>query len=157
MRLLPTQHRPHDRPIARFEEVDNGKNLNDVLLPADPKFTVQRIQSGPLAGASVIHAKAWRRNPGDWRGKLYRRQASRHMPCRITAIPYFMWANRAPGEMLVWIKQADQDQTNVLGEPVPPANDDERNQKGAEDHSGWVPARASNSLIFARIGASASS
>ena len=89
------------------EEADNGRNLNDIMLRTDPQFTVQMGRSGILAGIPLILAKAWRRNPGDWQGKLYQRQGSRHMPCTITAIPYFMWANRAPGEMLVWIRHSE--------------------------------------------------
>jgi len=89
-----------------IEETDNGSNLNDVLLAATAGFKVHHGRSGILAGIPVIRAKAWRRNPDDWQGRLYQQQGSRHTPCRITAIPYFMWANRAPGEMLVWIRHA---------------------------------------------------
>ena len=87
-----------------IEEVDNGGNLNDIVLLSDPAFTITRNHSGLLANVPRIHAKACRREPGDWKGRLYRSQSSRHVPCDITAIPYFMWANRSPGEMLVWIR-----------------------------------------------------
>ena len=90
-----------------LEEVDNDANLNDIVLPAKPVFAIQRGKSGVFAGVPRICAKAHRRNPGDWQGELYRPQGSRQVPCTITAIPYFMWANRAPGEMLVWIRSAE--------------------------------------------------
>ena len=89
-----------------LEEVDNGGNLNDLVLQANPAFTIQRGKVGSWAGVPRIRAKAYRRNTGDWQGELYRPQGSRQVPCTITAIPYFMWANRAPGEMLVWIRTA---------------------------------------------------
>ena len=89
------------------EEADNGKNLNDVALPPDPEFTVHPGRAGILDGVPLIRARAWRREPGDWKGALYRRHGSRQRPGRLTAIPYFLWANRAPGEMLVWIRQAE--------------------------------------------------
>ena len=100
-----------------IEEVDNGGNLNDIVLRPDPVFTITRPHSGLLAGVPRIHAKAWRREPGDWKGKLYGCQGSRHVPCDITAIPYFMWGNRSPGEMLVWIRGAEQDKSSVRGKP----------------------------------------
>lgn len=87
-----------------LEETDNGGRLNDLCLPADLKFAVRPGRAGILAGVPLIRAKAWRRDPGDWRDKLYRAQASRLRSCAVTAIPYFLWANRAPGEMLVWIR-----------------------------------------------------
>ena len=91
-----------------LEEADNGANLNDITLPAKLTFTIQRGKAGVLAGVPRIRAKANRRNPGDWHGELYRPQGvSRQVPCTITAIPYFMWANRASGEMLVWIRSAE--------------------------------------------------
>ena len=91
-----------------LEETDNGGNLNDIVLPAKPTFTIQRGKSGVFEGVPRIRAKAYRRNPGDWQGELYRPQgASRQVACTITAIPYFMWANRTPGEMLVWIRSAE--------------------------------------------------
>ena len=37
---------------------------------------------------------------------LYRAEQSKLERCRISAIPYFLWANRKPGEMLVRIRQA---------------------------------------------------
>lgn len=89
-----------------LEQADNGGNLNDIFLRGDPGFKVQRGRIGAWTGVPLIRARAWRRNLVDWRGNLYRRQGSRHVPCRITAIPYFMWANRDPGEMLVWVRHA---------------------------------------------------
>ena len=90
-----------------LEEVDNGSNLNDILLPAHPTFTIQKSSTGMFVGVPKIHTKAYRRNTGKWQGKLYRMQSSHRESCQITAIPYFMWANRAPGEMLVWIRTAE--------------------------------------------------
>ena len=90
-----------------LEEADNGSNLNDILLPAHPTFTIQKSSTGMFVSVPKIHTKAYRRNTGKWKGKLYRMQSSRRESCQITAIPYFMWANRAPGEMLVWIRTTE--------------------------------------------------
>ena len=90
-----------------LEEKDNGKDLHDILLPARAKMTLRKGTSGPLKGIPTIRAKALRRDAGQWKGALYRAAGSKHRPCDITAIPYFMWANRGEGEMLVWIRQAE--------------------------------------------------
>ena len=87
-----------------LEAADNGGNLNDLALAAKPAFKLQRGKSGVWAGVTRISAKADRRNVGDWKNDLYRPQGSRTVSCTITAIPYFMWGNRAQGEMLVWIR-----------------------------------------------------
>ena len=46
-----------------------------------------------------------RRRPDDWGKKLYRPARSKMQAVSLAAIPYFLWANRKPGEMLVWIRQ----------------------------------------------------
>ena len=45
----------------------------------------------------------------DWEGRLYReaegvRQGDGE-PVRLTAIPYFAWANREAGRMQVWLRE----------------------------------------------------
>lgn len=94
-----------------LEEADNGNNLNDRALPPAPEFTIQKGRSGILAGVPLIRAKGWRRRQRDWRGNLYQPQGTKREACHIAAIPYFLWANRAPGEMLVWIRQAESGQS----------------------------------------------
>ena len=87
-----------------LEAADNGANLNDLVLRATAAGTLQRAKTGLFAGVPRLRVKADRRHAGDWQGKLYRPHGSRTVPCTITAIPYFLWDNRAPGEMLVWIR-----------------------------------------------------
>lgn len=102
-----------------IEEADNGNNLNDLLLPADPEFTIQTGRSGILAGVPTIRAQAWRRDASEWQGRLYQPRQQRGTPqraaCSLTAIPYYLWANRAPGEMLVWIRQAEPVKSGARG------------------------------------------
>ena len=40
-----------------------------------------------------------------WDGDLYRTAPPDNEPARLTAIPYFLWNNRRPGRMLVWIPE----------------------------------------------------
>jgi len=90
-----------------LEEKDNGKDLSDILLPRGAALKVVKGASGILKGVPVISAGGFRRDRAGWKGTLYRTSPSRLRPCRIFAIPYFMWANRGEGEMLVWIRDAD--------------------------------------------------
>ena len=92
-----------------LEEQDNGKGLHDVLLPSHAELAVTKGSSGMLKGIPMIVGKAFRRDAGEWKGQLYRTTRSELCPCEITAVPYFMWANRGEGEMIVWIRQAEGD------------------------------------------------
>ena len=39
-----------------------------------------------------------------WAG-LYRPRANASRAARLMAVPYYAWANREPGEMIVWIRE----------------------------------------------------
>jgi DUF1680 family protein len=86
-----------------LEEVDNGKDLNAVLLPKNATLVVKKEK---IAGQDVpvITAQA-KRIPADSRNPLYADTVAKPKAAAIKAIPYFMWANRAEGEMLVWINE----------------------------------------------------
>ena len=90
-----------------LEEADNGPNLNDLLLARNPALRIEKRRSGFLKGIPVIVARATHRDVRDWKDVLYASKSSRRTPCKIVAIPYFMWANRGEGEMLVWVRQAE--------------------------------------------------
>jgi len=87
-----------------LEEADNGPNLADLRLPPASELTVI---PGPaeLDGAPVITGPALRRDLTPWAGKLYATDRPAYVACQMTAIPYFLWANRAPREMTVWITE----------------------------------------------------
>ena len=85
-----------------LEEVDNGKDLNAVMLPKDAELTVEnRTMFGQRV--PVISARAKRLAPvGD---ELYEKEAGKELLHVLTAIPYFMWANREEGEMITWVRE----------------------------------------------------
>ena len=87
-----------------LEEVDNGKALNDLVLPKSARLTVRREKN--LGGMiPLIVCQGQRRSLDDWGQTLYRSTRSKKKRVTIRAVPYFMWANRRPGEMLVWIPE----------------------------------------------------
>ncbi len=87
-----------------LEEVDNGRDLNAISLPRGAKLSA-RFEPKLLGGVAVIGGRAEREDPAGWDGRLYRPEPSRRRPVRIRAVPYCVWANRRPGEMLVWIRE----------------------------------------------------
>ena len=58
-----------------------------------------------LEGMVVIRGQARRRDRSNWEGKLYQPAHTPRETVDITAVPYYAWANREPGEMLVWIPE----------------------------------------------------
>ena len=54
----------------------------------------------------VISGKARRADRAAWKGALYRPVESGTRPVSLRAVPYCVWDNRKPGEMLVWIREA---------------------------------------------------
>jgi DUF1680 family protein len=86
-----------------LEEADNGPHLADIFLPRSSRLTAE-FRPMLLGGVVVIRGKAQRRDEAGWGGKLYRPQSSKTRPADIMAVPYYAWANRRPGEMLVWIR-----------------------------------------------------
>ncbi|MBP7403268.1 MAG: glycoside hydrolase family 127 protein [Clostridia bacterium] len=87
-----------------LEEADNGKRLWNLSLPADVELT-ETFEPDLLEGVTIVRAVGCRRADDD-EGVLYR-NAGRpvQVPVPLTFIPYYAWANRAPGEMRVWIHE----------------------------------------------------
>ncbi len=70
--------------VYAFEGVDNDGKVLDITLPPTAQFTAVP-RNDLLGGVTTLTAKVGERT--------------------ITAVPYFAWANRARGEMAVWIRQ----------------------------------------------------
>jgi uncharacterized protein len=88
-----------------LEEVDNGPNLHEILLPAESELKAEFDQN-MLGGVMVVTAKAERYN-SKWTDKeLYKaNEKSQYKAIDVKFIPYYTWANRTPGEMMVWINE----------------------------------------------------
>ncbi|OGV36289.1 MAG: hypothetical protein A2X48_13335 [Lentisphaerae bacterium GWF2_49_21] len=87
------------------EEADNGKHLYDVAIDVTHPGFVVNSDNSILKGAVAIVANACRRKDAGWKGQLYRPCESKLEKFRLKAIPYFIWANRKPGEMAVWLNR----------------------------------------------------
>ncbi|MBV6435358.1 MAG: Non-reducing end beta-L-arabinofuranosidase [Anaerolineae bacterium] len=93
-----------------LEQVDNGPRLANVMLAPDAAL-VTEFDESLLGGAVIVRGVAHRIEPQAWPADLYRpRQAANLVstPFELRAVPYFLWANRAPGEMRVWLRELSQ-------------------------------------------------
>jgi hypothetical protein len=68
--------------VYAFEAIDNGGTLRGVALPEDAALETE-FREDMLGGVTVVRGGG------------------------LVAIPYFGWANRGPGEMVVWIPTRD--------------------------------------------------
>ncbi len=88
-----------------LEEADNGKNLANVFIKLDSdvekKEPVKELPGGMpmlgLAGERLTRTT-------DQTNALYATPKFEVSKASLTAIPYCLWCNREPGEMLVWMK-----------------------------------------------------
>lgn len=93
--------------IYCLEEVDNGANLANLIIPRGAKLTAE-FDSTLFGGVGVITGEAVRAEPESWPGGLYQPQTAlqfANTPVPFKAIPYSLWANREPGEMRVWMRE----------------------------------------------------
>lgn len=85
-----------------LEETDNGKLLNNIVVDLKEQFDERHedILNGIISLSCSAKTVA---NEG-WNNYLYKDIDVIYSDIKIKAIPYYSWANRNTGEMLVWIK-----------------------------------------------------
>jgi DUF1680 family protein len=67
------------------------------------KFSIE-YQDRLLGGVNVLRGNGRAIDDEGWEGLLYRLDKPCSKPMDITAVPYYAWDNRAPGEMRIWIR-----------------------------------------------------
>ena len=86
-----------------IEQVDNGSDLDRYVLPAQTEF--HPVEANDLLGGiTVLKGRALRETNGA--DELYTEDVPATAPVELCAIPYYAWANRAPGEMQVWMRRS---------------------------------------------------
>ena len=85
-----------------LEEEDNGSNLSAIRLETDCGLQI----AGTVlpGGIPAITAKGYRTEEDGWAAELYRPYIRQENEVTVKAVPYFLWGNREPGEMLVWVR-----------------------------------------------------
>ncbi len=82
-----------------FEEVDNGPHLAALFIPRESEF---QVEEDPSLGLPVLVGTGLRRQGTE---SLYTTTGPQDEAVPVTAVPYFAWNNRQPGEMRVWINE----------------------------------------------------
>lgn len=88
-----------------LEGTDNGDTLNALVLKTGAG-NAQTAAIPDLRGAIAIDLPALRESAGNWGEELYSEQAAPRESATARLVPYYLWDNRDPGEMLVWVRQA---------------------------------------------------
>jgi DUF1680 family protein len=95
-----------------LEEIDNGHNLWNITIPVDIKLSTE-FAADLFNGIIVVKGQAQYLDNDQWNGALYGPVVMNTKPINIKAVPYCLWGNRQPGEMIVWLNRKDS-------RPVPP-------------------------------------
>ena len=86
-----------------LEGVDCSESLQRIVLPTTAELA-SHFAPDMLDGVMVIRGNVLIEDETDWAGTLYRTSPPSLQPGVITAIPYYAWDNRQPGEMRVWLR-----------------------------------------------------
>ena len=84
------------------EEVDNTSGLNTMIVV--DTATARTLSLASLHGAIAIDIPARRERWPDWEGKLYDTRPPTLEDATVRLVPYHLWDNRQPGQMLVWMR-----------------------------------------------------
>lgn len=88
-----------------LEEADNGAELQEIILPREAVLE-SSFDPNLLEGVPVVKAEAERVRESEWNGELYKADVTESSTKQtVKFIPYYVWANRAVGEMAVWIRE----------------------------------------------------
>lgn len=86
--------------IYCLEQVDNGDQLDQVLITRDADWRPGKLPTGGVS----LRTTALRASGAGWDEQLYRSAQPEYKKAVITAVPYCDWDNRGQGEMRVWLR-----------------------------------------------------
>ncbi len=89
-----------------LEQVDNPGGAVQCLRIAAAGTIREVLRPDLFDGVVTLAADGHRLGASDWESHLYRTEPPHEEATELTAVPYYLWSNRAPGSMLVWIPQA---------------------------------------------------
>jgi DUF1680 family protein len=91
-----------------LEQVDNGANLAAIAVPPEHEWRAT-FDATLLGGVVTVRGPAERVADERWEGTLYQAEApgtpGSAAQVEVCAVPYAVWDNRAPGEMVVWVRE----------------------------------------------------
>lgn len=81
-----------------LEGADHNGHVNNLAIPDEAKLVAEH-RNHLLGGVTVLTGEALAVKSNS-QGQMT------HEPRRITAVPYYAWSHRGPGEMVVWIARS---------------------------------------------------
>ena len=88
--------------IYCLEQTDNFSNLSSVSVSMQQTVENAGALDGLPGGMPVLNYDGYRIDSGI--KELYGEQEFKLKPVNLSAVPYCLWCNREPGEMIVWQK-----------------------------------------------------
>ena len=93
--------------IYCVEEADNpGGPVQSLALPRSEPLDAE-WRPDLFGGVMTLNVSAKRLVPGKDAEALYSTQPPAAEDAALVALPYHLWANRAPGSMQVWVAETD--------------------------------------------------
>ncbi|ANY65482.1 hypothetical protein BBD42_02630 [Paenibacillus sp. BIHB 4019] len=87
-----------------LEEADNGAPIASLSLAEEPNLTEYTAQN-LLGSCVIVEGDGVMTDSASWSdGKPYRPFTKQRTAVRFKSIPYYLWGNRQPGEMSVWLR-----------------------------------------------------
>ncbi len=86
------------------EQVDNAAPVDHIRLPRTAKLNAE-ARSDLFDGIVTVTADGKAVDDAGWQDALYRTAPATGKETRLTAVPYYLWNNREPGRMTVWIPE----------------------------------------------------
>lgn len=90
------------RDMKSCQEPDGYLNTHYTKYGLENRWTSLR-DAHELYCAGHLMATAWAEDPAPWADVLYAPRRSEMTQRNITTMPYFLWGNRSPGEMNVFL------------------------------------------------------
>tara|TARA_R110000751_G_scaffold10055_2_gene37292 strand:- start:130354 stop:132312 length:1959 start_codon:yes stop_codon:yes gene_type:complete len=87
-----------------LEGTDNTDNLNAVVVQQN-NGDAALCSIAELGGAVAFDLPALRETAENWDNLLYRTEPAERETTTVRFVPYHLWDNRTPGEMLVWVRK----------------------------------------------------
>jgi uncharacterized protein len=84
------------------EEIDNASQLDRLIVDLEKEAEIKR-EDGELGKVVSLSVPGFIEEQEE--SSLYPLSSPVTKPCQIKMIPYYTWDNRAPGEMLVWLRR----------------------------------------------------
>lgn len=87
-----------------LEDADHPESVRTLAIPRESKLQAEYF-SDVLGGVSLVTGISFVQEPASWKGRLYQAAPATRL-VDFTAVPYYAWANRKSGNMVVWVPES---------------------------------------------------